>query len=468
MAGVPHPNATVAISTRPSRTFATFFAKALATYPPQDISNPPINPKKVSFFNGTPELEYDDEEFEELIAPHKVNLVGKFSYGRPKIDVLREEFKKIGFKGSYLLGLMNPRHVLIRFELEEDYQRCWITSLWTICGYQMRILKWQPGFKFEEDPPIVPIWVSLHELPFEWTHPRVLFSIASAVGKPLQVDTPTLNLTRPSVAHFCAEVDLTKKLPKSIRIGKKGKKYEQYYTYEYVPSYCSACCKIGHRDVDCRKKKVNWGLKKGERKTDLEVEIISEDPFIVKAPHDSGSKMVDDNVLAVTEAQVDGDSRLRSNAQGDFVSLRESTQLASPEARVADALRLDTDTQGEVGSLAQTTQLVVLSDDVLNDCSEMNKTAPVMQANKFVILQSCDDNRDAIADIVQENADEDSDDVENVFMKVIPANQLVLMENVDTKNVANDGQDPKRFYPDDSFVADLLVSDDGDDAYEES
>ncbi|CAI9106311.1 OLC1v1005440C1 [Oldenlandia corymbosa var. corymbosa] len=155
--------------------------------------------------------------------------------------------------------------------------------------------------------------------------------------------------------------------------------------------------------------------------------------------------MVDDNVLVVTEAQVVGNSRLRSNAQGDFVSLRESTQLASPEARVADALRLDTDTQGEVGSLAQTTQLLVLPNDVLNDCFEMNKTTPIMQANKFAILQSCDDNTDVIADNVQENAYEDSDDVENIFT-----------------------EDPKLFYPDDSLAADLLVLDDDDDAYEES
>ncbi|CAI9094816.1 OLC1v1030616C1 [Oldenlandia corymbosa var. corymbosa] len=314
---------------------------------------------------------------------------------------------------------MNPRHVLIRFELEEDYQRCWITSLWTIGGYQMRILKWHPGFKFEEDPPIVPIWVSLYELPLEWMHPRVLFSIASAVEKPLQVDTPTLNLTRPSVARFCAEVDLTKELPKSIRIGKKGKKYEQYYTYECVPSYCSACSE-----------KVNWGLRKGERKMDLEVQIINEDPFIIKGLI---PKVVETQVAETLTSQPPEEA----HAGGSTFGLTTKEKGSIP-VDIVDSTPHDS---GEVGSLAQTTQLVVLQDDVLNDCSEMNKTEPVMQANQFAILQSCDDNGDAIADIVQENADEDSDDVEN---------------------------DPKLFYPDDSLTADLLVSDDDDDAYEES
>ncbi|CAI9112628.1 OLC1v1013098C1 [Oldenlandia corymbosa var. corymbosa] len=37
------------------------------------------------------------------------------------------------------------------------------------------------------------------------------------------VDAPTLNMTRPSVARFCVEVDLTKEFPKSVKVGKKDR-----------------------------------------------------------------------------------------------------------------------------------------------------------------------------------------------------------------------------------------------------
>ncbi|CAI9094461.1 OLC1v1030206C1 [Oldenlandia corymbosa var. corymbosa] len=75
--------------------------------------------------------------------------------------------------------------------------------------------------------------------------------MATAIGKPLKVDAPTLNMTWPSVARFCVEVDLTKEFPKSVKVGKKGKKHDQIFTYEPIPAYCTKCNKIGHKKEDC-------------------------------------------------------------------------------------------------------------------------------------------------------------------------------------------------------------------------
>ncbi|CAI9105994.1 OLC1v1005042C1 [Oldenlandia corymbosa var. corymbosa] len=154
-------------STGLPRTFASCFRKA-----PDDISSQSSLIKLVSFINGARILEYEDDEYEHLIAPHQMSLVGKFAYGRPKIEDIHKEFKKIGFNGAYTLGLMNPRHVLIRYGREDDYQRCWMRTFWNVTGFSMRILKWKPGFKFEEDPPIVPIWGSLCNLPIEFLNPK--------------------------------------------------------------------------------------------------------------------------------------------------------------------------------------------------------------------------------------------------------------------------------------------------------
>ncbi|CAI9112858.1 OLC1v1013358C1 [Oldenlandia corymbosa var. corymbosa] len=122
MAGVTSPAAPP-----PPRTFSSFSQK-----PPGIEMNKDSLIKQVKFMNGTPTLEYKDDEFERLVAPHKLYLEGKFSYGRPKMEEIHDEFKKIGFNGGYTLGLMNPRHVFIRFNQEEDYQRCWIRTFWNI------------------------------------------------------------------------------------------------------------------------------------------------------------------------------------------------------------------------------------------------------------------------------------------------------------------------------------------------
>ncbi|CAI9115578.1 OLC1v1016508C1 [Oldenlandia corymbosa var. corymbosa] len=162
----------------------------------------------------------------------------------------------------------------------------------------------------------------MDEIHNEFKKIAVIFSMAMALGKPLNVDTLTLNMTRPSVARFCLEVDLTKELEKSVKIWKKGHKHELIFTFEHVPFYCKKCCKIGHKEVHCRvgkppqknrddgqkvevarknddsdpkkkgikipRAKPRWKQqpKGGEdraEKLDLEVEILQTNPLIVKS-----------------------------------------------------------------------------------------------------------------------------------------------------------------------------------------
>ncbi|CAI9094850.1 OLC1v1030656C1 [Oldenlandia corymbosa var. corymbosa] len=114
-------------------------------------------------------------------------------------------------------------------------------------------------------------------------------------------------MTHPSVARFYVEEDLTKDLPESVKVGKKGRKHEQVFTFEHIPLYCLKCCKIGHKDADCRvgkpmvrvtdankievpeKKgikiklaKPKWTLKGGDLKNTLEARIVSLNPLVVK------------------------------------------------------------------------------------------------------------------------------------------------------------------------------------------
>lgn len=51
----------------------------------------------------------------------------------------------------------------------------------------------------------------------------MVFSLAAAVGKPLQVDLATKNQTRPSYARVKVEVDLLSEFPKCINVGVKKK-----------------------------------------------------------------------------------------------------------------------------------------------------------------------------------------------------------------------------------------------------
>lgn len=80
----------------------------------------------------------------------------------------------------------------------------------------MRIFKWTPEFRVDAETSIAPIWVNFPYLPIHFFQNESLFSIASALGTPMQRDTATTNLTRPSVARVCVEMDLLKKFPSRI------------------------------------------------------------------------------------------------------------------------------------------------------------------------------------------------------------------------------------------------------------
>ena len=75
------------------------------------------------------------------------------------------------------------------------------------------------SFIVDAESPIVPVWVSLPNLPQHFFDNGLLFSIARLIGEPLKVDTTTVTLSRPSVARFYVEVNLLQDLPNKIWIG---------------------------------------------------------------------------------------------------------------------------------------------------------------------------------------------------------------------------------------------------------
>lgn len=73
-------------------------------------------------------------------------------------------------------------------------------------------------FNPEEERTTTIAWISFLSLPPNFFGKETLFSLATAVGKPLQVDMDTKNQMRSSCARVKVEVDLLGKFPKRIKI----------------------------------------------------------------------------------------------------------------------------------------------------------------------------------------------------------------------------------------------------------
>ncbi|CAI9106079.1 OLC1v1005137C1 [Oldenlandia corymbosa var. corymbosa] len=285
------------------------------------------------------------------------------------------------------------------------------------------MLKWMPGFRFEEDPPVVPIWVALYDLPIEFMHLEVIYSMATALGQPLKVDTQTLNMTRPSVARFCPEVDLTKVLPKSVKVGRKGRKHEQFFTFERIPSYCSKCCKIGHKDIDCRvgkpmermnnadktevpvnkgikikSAKPKWTLKGGDSNNALKAQIVSLNPLVVKGV-EKAAKMATETLKETilvdlqpspdrTEVVcIDAPVLVPSGNQFSILQAAEDDEAEEEMVNVHSAINSDVHTQNQEGQDNIGAILVDGNSDLANNRAflevELRNLSPVPQQDSI-------------------------------------------------------------------------------------
>ncbi|CAI9089808.1 OLC1v1024448C1 [Oldenlandia corymbosa var. corymbosa] len=242
-----------------------------------------------------------------------------------------------------------------------------------------------------------------------------------------------MNMTRPSVARFCVVVDLTKELPKYVKIGKKGRKQEQIFTFEQIPSYCLKCSKIRHKEADCRvgkpsqpkmdgdtnvalvsKKKgikikaakPKWPLKGGDSKKDaLEVEILQMNPLIVKGFESQNVTGKDDNESHPADETL---ARLGARPAEETLAAEELHQIESTSG-------LSTIKKGTILVDLQST---LVREEAVLELPKSNATAPVQSENRFLVLQE------------QEVADSD-DDVENILIEDINQEK----QNVGTENV---------------------------------
>ncbi|XP_019193970.1 PREDICTED: uncharacterized protein LOC109187973 [Ipomoea nil] len=227
----------------PPRTFADIL--------PDSNETSPLRPPER--FKGMPAVTFSDRDVSQFSQKFKYALVGKFAKGRPSMADLRKTFDQIVFGGAFSLGLIDQRHVLLNFDHETDFQRCWLRKSWSIRGYIMRIFKWTLDFRPDMESPIVPVWIAFEGLPPHLQDKRAIYSIANLIGKPLKVDASTLAHNRPSVARVCIELNVCNTPPKQVWItnGSYGG-FAQQVSYEYIPPYCLGCRKFGHSQVDCR------------------------------------------------------------------------------------------------------------------------------------------------------------------------------------------------------------------------
>ncbi|XP_019241529.1 PREDICTED: uncharacterized protein LOC109221506, partial [Nicotiana attenuata] len=219
----------------------------------------------VTIEHGIPTVEFTTEEVKAFTIEEGLHqaVILKFSYGKPDLHELRQVIpKQFDIKGYCNIGQLEYRHVLVRFDLFEDFVQVLSRSTGYIKSkgdeFFFRSFPWTIGFNPKEETSKSVVWISLPNLPANFFAKKSLMSIASAVGKPLAVDKATQDRTRPSTARVKVLLDLLDKQPKRVRINivdtSSGKLVEHYQeiVYDNLPSYCTYCKHQGHIEKACR------------------------------------------------------------------------------------------------------------------------------------------------------------------------------------------------------------------------
>ncbi|KAK6120615.1 hypothetical protein DH2020_045648 [Rehmannia glutinosa] len=145
----------------------------------------------------------------------------------------------------------NPSHIIIKLHLEEDYNKLWMGTIWSLGDCPMRVFKWTPLFNPKMEAPLAPVRIRLPGLPIHFFNHNALFAICEVTGTPLQVDSLTATRSRLSMARVCVELDLLKEKIPEIILEFAGTTHVQKIVYERIPNYCIHCKHIGHSIEGC-------------------------------------------------------------------------------------------------------------------------------------------------------------------------------------------------------------------------
>ncbi|XP_013650395.3 uncharacterized protein LOC106354899 [Brassica napus] len=188
-------------------------------------------------------------------------LEGRFLAPAPhvaKIHVIVNKIWPLGNQ-SIKIDVFPVNEVTVKFRIKDlaTRKRVLRRGMWNIANIPMVLSKWSPVVEVDEEEEIkvIPMWITMKNVPHRMFSWKGLGFIASAVGKPKRLHPDTILCTSFEEAKVFVEADMTKELPKSHRFKSKlGVDAEVEFIYPWLPDKCTICSKWGHTHRACKSK----------------------------------------------------------------------------------------------------------------------------------------------------------------------------------------------------------------------
>ncbi|KAE8654519.1 hypothetical protein F3Y22_tig00117048pilonHSYRG00574 [Hibiscus syriacus] len=192
------------------------------------------------------------ELFEEGILDWKHALVGQFIGSAPSFSSIQKIVTLLWSKASPIkVSLAGPN--LYVFSFTNSNARDWVleNGMWHVQHKLIFLRKWEPNLKeLQFDLCFMPIWIHLFNVPLELFSKRGLSYIASAIGKPLHMDSVIAARDRLEYARVCVEVHVGSSIHDHIDVVPSDESVVRIrVSVPWIPSSCTDCGQFGHSDA---------------------------------------------------------------------------------------------------------------------------------------------------------------------------------------------------------------------------
>ncbi|KAG5585276.1 hypothetical protein H5410_045710 [Solanum commersonii] len=206
--------------------------------------------------NNLDHLQKDEEtydlahpQFHQREEKQQVHELGESTIPQLDDHITKKQGKDVGmFPIDKSRDNVIPTFGKVFHSIDNNQQKCWVAKehgkFNDLNGPRqvMRIQAWTPNFTPAEETPVVPIWISLSELPWHCYNKVFITGLLSPIGKVLYLDSASIKKTR------------------------GGQERVKKIEYDNIPDYCFYCKHQGHLESDCTIRQ-----KDEEKKRELEI-----------------------------------------------------------------------------------------------------------------------------------------------------------------------------------------------------
>ncbi|KAL0796235.1 hypothetical protein Bca101_067612 [Brassica carinata] len=275
----------------------------------------------VSTVDGKEVVEVPDSVIQKSVLLWDDLIEGRFLSTAPHVAKIHAIVNKIWPLGdkAIRIDVFVVDSLTVKFRIKDANTRSRILrmGMWNIANIPMVVSKWALEEE-EEEIKVIPMWITMKNVPRQMFSWEGLGFIASVVGRPKRLHPDTLLCKSFDEAKVFVEADRIRELPTSHHFKSKlGVDADIQFVYPWLPSKCKLCSKWGHEELACGKKK-----KKG--KAMQKDKAIVNDVVLDKGDSVAENKNGDAAIMLSAETEVealirekDTDATVMTEAQMD-------------------------------------------------------------------------------------------------------------------------------------------------------